>query len=394
MSLADPSREGSAEGPATGNGSPPDAVDPPVKKTRRFAGHPRPAEGNHHQDDQNGQDGRASLFLACASDLATVKPEWIWPGRLRRGTVAFVQGDTGVGKSSFLRALAADLTGGPPLTRKRKRPKPLGSVLWFAGEEQLEVTVKPGLAAAGADLRRCHCADTWRGEERGRLALPADRERLGEAIGRASAVLVVLDPVFNFSDGSCDLDGPTLPARRFMSALAGVAERTGCLIVLTRNLTKDRTRGALSAGRGSAELGNAARSALHLERLPGRTDLFALATAKVNDSALPPTLTYTLAPGPSAALFQLGGPVELSADDLAGGEDAALDRTTLDRAVALLRQVLRDGEAEGRVVKQKAADDAIAERTLLKAARVAGVLYRREGSRKDATCYWRLPRGK
>lgn len=351
-----------------------------------------PPEANGHQADQADQAEARRLDIVTASRLDTLKPQWLWEGRLRLGTVAILQGDTGVGKSTLVRALAADITGGRPLTRKAKRKKPLGSVLLFSGEEQLEVTVKPGLVAAGANLDFVHCGDVWRGDGSGRLALPYDHEVLEEAIRRHGAVMVALDPLFNFADDATDLDGPTLPARRFMAALAGVADRTGCFILLVRNLTKDRSKGALASGRGSAELGNAARAVLHLDKVAGRPDVFGLAVAKVNDAPLPLTLTYTLEAGKGGVRIALQGQEELSADDLAGGEDEALERSQLEKAVALLRHVLKDGEVESKVVKQKAADACIAERTLLKAAKLLGVVHRRAGSRAETQTFWKLPR--
>jgi AAA domain len=317
---------------------------------------------------------------------------WLWENRLEWGSVAIIQGNKGAGKSTWCRAIAADVTGGPALPGKAKGKRVLGNVLWYAGEEPLWSRVRPGLEAAKADLRRCFLADSL-GDMGATLALPNDCSRLAERIVAREARLVVIDPLFAFTDGSCDLEGPTVPARRFMREIMRVASATGCLILLSRNNTKSTGNGALAAGRGSGELGNAARSVLHLAPLPDDPLAYALSVAACNTGAPVPALTYRLVGSQAASVIQVTGQTDLTADELADGDEGSLDRNELETAKALIRSMLPSGKLDSKVVKSKAEAAMIGTRTLQRAAKSLGVKMRREGAREATVSFWVAPVG-
>ncbi|MCI0464547.1 MAG: helicase RepA family protein [Gemmataceae bacterium] len=344
------------------------------------------------QADTDQAEGKELYDLAAAA-IPAGRINWLWPDRLEWGTTAMLQGEKGSGKSTWLRALAAHVTGGPALPGLPRRRRALGNVLWYAGEEDLRGRVAPALAAAGADLERVFAADCHIEDPGESLRLPGDCDRLTRRIRHRSAVLVVIDPVFAFVDGTCDLEGPSLPARLFMQRLARVAKDTGALLLLSRNLTKDTSKGAVAAGRGSGELGNAARAVLHAQRLPGSTDLYGLAVAICNAGRPVPTLTYRLADQGGYPVIKLVGDVALSADDLVAGEEGDLDRHLKDRAKLLLRSLIPSGEVDSQTVKKKAAATMISERTLQQAAKELGVRSRREGTRESLVMYWMPPKG-
>jgi hypothetical protein len=253
--------------------------------------------------------------------------------------------------------------------------------------------VVPGLRAAGADLSRCFVADRYGEDETTQLQLPSDCPRLAARIRQRDVKLVVIDPVFAFTDPSADLEGPTAPSRYFMRELGRVAAQTGALIILSRNLTKDTSRGALAAGRGSGELGNAARCVLHLQTLPGRPGTFGLAVAACNSGRPVPTLTYRLADRDGQSVVEVIDTNELTADDLAAGEDADLDRSLKDQAKALLRHVLLNGHMDSKIIKGLADAAGIAVRTLQVAKRELKIPDRREGNRERTVTYWYPPKG-
>lgn len=341
-------------------------------------------------DDESIPD--VELLDVPASEIKHVKVTWLWADRLEWGTVAIVQGAKGVGKSTWLRALAADVTGGPRIPGTKAKPRKAGAVLWYAGEESLKTKVAPGLKAAGAIVGMCYLSDCRTDDPAQQLQLPADAERLEKRIRYRAARLVVLDPVFNFSDGTCDLDGPTVPMRRFMHALAKIAERTDCLIVLSRNLVKSRNCDALASGRGGGEMANASRSVLHLQRLPDDPMTCALAVAACNEGRPVPTLTYTLEEGwKGQPVIRTKGESGITADELVAGEEVELERTMVDRAKALIRTMLPSGKLDSRVIKKKAENAMISIRTLQAAAKQLGIRMPREGSRESTITYWTPP---
>lgn len=372
----------------------------PASTRRRQRAHLRPAtpDGVRHQGPRLAdapppdQDDGPGLLVVAARDGRASRTEWLWQDHLEWSTVAMVQGEKGAGKSTWMRAIAADVTGGPRLPATGGQPRVVGNVLWFAGEEPLWTTVRPGLAAAGADLERCFLADAL-GEESAVLQLPNDCDRLTRAIQRHSAALVVIDPIFGFVGPEAELEGGSVPARRFIRHLMRVASLTGSLILLARNLTKDTSRGALAAGRGNGELGNAARSVLHLHSLPRTTGAYGLAVAVCNSGRPTPTITYRIADQGGSGVIHVDGTSQLSADELAAGDDGDLDRSQLEAAKELIRAMLPSGEIASPVVRARAEAAMITTRVLQLAAQRLGVRHRREGRRENTVVYWIAPEG-
>jgi hypothetical protein len=346
---------------------------------------------NGHAPHVNGQADHEPLFLTPADKARKERLSWLLPARIPLGSVSIVQGAKETGKSTFLRALAAYVTGGPPLIGKRKWKGRGSTVLWFAGEERIGVRVRPGLEAAGADLKRVLVATPWDAPDRGRLELPNDLQRLEDLVRDRAAVLVILDPLFSFVSPAVNLEGPTASARQFMGDLTGLAARTGAAIVMTRNLVKDQSRGALLAGRGSAEVAHAARSVLHLGKDPTKPELYALTVAAGNDTGRPPGLAYALEDRGGMPVWVCRGETDLEADDLADDHDAGLERAELDKAKGLLRSWLKDGEQPSKLIKQAAADGNLSERTLRRACKDLEVKIRHVGRPPNQHTFWRLP---
>lgn len=343
-------------------------------------------------DDRADEDYQ-DLPDTLASDLPSSKPNWFWRDRLEWATIAFLQGGKCAGKSSWLRTIASYVTGGPLLPGMKGKRKALGHVCWFAGEEALRTRVRPGLEAAGADLSKCHLFDLEDEDDSRHLALPRDVERLTRKVQQTGSKLVVLDPIFNFSDGTHDLEGPTVPARRFMAKLQRVATATGCLILTSRNLTKDTSRGALAAGRGGAELGNAARAVLHCQALPDNPRRFGLAVAANNNGAPVATITYHFELKGDVASVVVDGSTESTADDLSAGDEGDLEKYAKDRAKELIKTMLPRGRMKSTEIKQVAEEAMIRPGTLLAAAKALGVRYERTGSRENTECFWLPPLG-
>lgn len=320
------------------------------------------------------------------------KLAWLWRSRLAWRSVAILQGEKGSGKSSWLRAIAADVTGGPRLPGEPQGRRVAGTVLWFAGEEDLQERVEPGLVAAGADLAHCRFADD-QGEDDQTLRLPSDCDRLVSLIRKVKAVLVVIDPVLAFVDGAADIEGGSVPARQFMRRVRKIAYDTGACVILTRNLTKHCTGGALDAGRGSGEIGNAVRVVLHTHTLPQTPGFYGLAVAAGNDGSPAPTLEYTIVDGNGAGVISVGRHSQLTADELVSGDDGDLDRSLLEEAKAIIRQALPSKELSASVFVLLGQRNGISLRTMQLAAKRLGVTHRKSGGGESLVWYWCAPKG-
>jgi AAA domain-containing protein len=339
-------------------------------------------------DDQEGE----GLFGELAADCKDEKTEWLWLNRLPRYTVSIIQGEKGAGKSSWLRRIAAAVSGGPALPGERKSKASVGWVLWYAGEEPRYARVHPGLRAAGADMNRIITADATRDEAR-TLALPNDCSRLAAAIRRVKAKLVVIDPLFSFLDGTIDLIGDGIGARRYILRLIAVAQQTRCTILLSRNHAKACGQNAIDSGRGNGELGNTARSVLDLRELPNEPKVYGLSVAGLNDGPPAPTLTYRIKTEGPASIIELIGQSDLTADELASGDDGALDRSLLDAAKALIRTMIPSGRLDSKIVKAKAEAAMISTRTLQDAFKKMGGRRDQQGTRESMVVYWMPPKG-
>ncbi len=86
----------------------------------------------------------------CAAKMKPAPLHWFWKDRMEWGTVVMFQGAKCAGKSTWLRTLAAHVSGGPQIPGVERTKKDIGGVLWYAGEELLKPRVLPALMACGA----------------------------------------------------------------------------------------------------------------------------------------------------------------------------------------------------------------------------------------------------
>lgn len=96
-------------------------------------------------------------FDFCGTPLSTVTPRplhWLWPGYLPLGKLTLLEGACSVGKSIFLRDLAARISRGDTLPDGSPGLAQPSSVVLIMGEDGLEDTIIPDLATAHADLSR------------------------------------------------------------------------------------------------------------------------------------------------------------------------------------------------------------------------------------------------
>jgi hypothetical protein len=363
------------------------------RKSTREANSGQEASNNGVANPAPCSDVEAVPLAFLDADQATVrKKSWLWEGRIPANTVTFVQGTKGCGKSTWLRHIAAMVSGGPKLPGQRAKTRHPGHVLWFAGEEEGDGTVLRGLRDLGAVLSRCKIQDLYTSEVSGAIALPRDLKRLEAAIRHYHAALVVLDPVFSFCDGTVSLEGPSIEARAFMLPLIGLGRRESCTIILSRNCTKDRSASALDSGRGSGELGNAARAVIHLAEVADERGTFGLASAGLNEGAKPLTLLYQLEAVGQSVRAVPKGTVSTSADDLAQSDCDAAERDALGDAKRLLRRILADGWVSATDVRREAANALLSDSTLRRAkASLAVPSRRRKG--EIASWEWGPPAG-
>lgn len=306
--------------------------------------------------------------------LDEVKPEavrWLWKLRIPLGKSTIVEGDPGLGKSTLALYIAARVTRGAAMPDGT--PTPAGGVVLLTAEDGLGDTVRPRLEAMGADLARVFAIEAVRdaGHELP-VVLPAHLDGVRAAVHDVGALLVIVDPLAAFLDGSVN-SWRDHAIRRALYPLTQLAEDLGVAVVLIRHLRKG-AGSAMYRGGGSIGLIAAARSALLVATDPDDETLRVLASVKSNLGPEPPSLAFRVEDdGHGVARIAWAGKSPHCANALSALPDDDEARSALDEAVEILREALRNGSKPVREVEHLAREAGVELRTLRRARRRLGV---------------------
>lgn len=333
-----------------------------------------------------------SSLGATVQTLAGVDMErvsWLWPGYLPAGKLVVLDGDPSVGKSTCTTDLAARVSTGSHWPDGSPNAGP-ADVLLLSAEDGLADTIKPRLAAAGADMARVHALlEVAHADEDGPVrmvppSLPRDIATIQAIISEKSVALVVVDVLMAYLNGRVDSHRDQ-DVRGVLHQLATMAERTGATVLLIRHLNKAGGANALYRGGGSIGIIGAARGAYLIGRDPDDTDRRILACSKLNIAPEPPALAYRLVSDDDLGCARVeweSEPVDgMTASRLLSGPMDEEERTERDDAASWIVDYLsnRGGSATKGDVLKAARADGIAQRTLERAMRRAGVTSERVG---------------
>ena len=191
-------------------------------------------------------------------------------------------------------------------------------VIFQTAEDGLADTIKPRLERMGADCSKIHAIDD---DDK---ALSLADERIEQAIVKTKAKLLVLDPLQAFLGGA-NINAAS-GIREQMKKLAGVAERTGCAVVIIGHLNKGKGQKSQYRGLGSIDIVAAARSVLTVGRLDSGQNMRAFIQTKSN-----------LAPTGEPQAFELDhifglvwhGKCDITIDDLLNCNQLKLSRSKM-----------------------------------------------------------------
>lgn len=324
--------------------------------------------------------------LVRLSTVAAKPQEWLWPGRIPLGAVSLLEGDPAEGKSLLTYDLAARITTGRPMPEAANSPSP-GGVILLQAEDRLEVTVKPRLAAAGADLDRVLAFDHDRFTSQP-LSLPDDVPLLETAAVEVGAKLLVIDPLSAFLASSVNSERPV---RRALAALQGLAERAELAVLLVRHLTKGGGASAMYRGSGSIGVIAAVRSALLAAREPGCEDRHrhVLVPVKSNVTSAP-SLAYRTMQKDGQLQLEWLGPSRFTSQDVTNHTPG--DASAFEEAMFRLYEILQGGPQWANDVLSLARKAGVAQRTLHRAKALLGVRSHRWGDGRNSHWAWQLPK--
>jgi hypothetical protein len=296
--------------------------------------------------------------------LETTLVRWLWKPYIPRGKLTLVQGDPGQGKTTFCLALAAALTTGrmPPDTLTKGEPQ---SVIFQSAEDGLADTIRPRLEATGANLQLVRSID----ERECPLSLSDDR--LEEAVAVTDATLLVIHPLQAYLGAGVDMHRAN-QVRPQLSRLAGVAERTGCAVVLIGHMNKaSASDNGLYRWLGSIDIAAAMRPVLLVGSVRGERDVRAAAHIKSSLSQAGKPFAFSLEDGELRWIGEYGVTVE----ELLGAQNAGRSAPKTERAKEILAELLRGrGDVLSNVLHERCAAEGIGRRTVENAKTEFGVV--------------------
>jgi hypothetical protein len=148
-------------------------------------------------------DKSEKVNVQSFSSIESESIEWLWDHRIALGKLTIFAGDPGKGKSLASNDIAARISRGGSFPDGA--PAIQGSALFLCSEDGMRVTIRPRLAAAGADLAEVHFisgttvmrADGTSAESH--FSLERDIETLEKAIEAIPGLrLLTIDPVNSY----------------------------------------------------------------------------------------------------------------------------------------------------------------------------------------------------
>ena len=281
-------------------------------------------------------------LLVRMSDVAAEAVQWLWHPRLPLGKVSMLAGNPGDGKSLFVAAVSATITRGgrwPDGTVCAA-----GDVVLLNAEDGAADTIRPRLDAAGADTSRVHLLTGYRDDTdedgKKRFVTLADLDVLDAALAAVRPRFVSVDPVQAYLGSGADMHRAN-EMRPLLAALADLAERHHCAILVTCHLTKGSRDRAIYRLLGSIDFVAAARSVLLIGLDPNDAERRAVVHVKSSLAARAAALDFTIQDN---RILWSPERCDLTAEELTAPDTAGLHRHTKTAdAVAFLEVALAQG---------------------------------------------------
>ena len=316
-------------------------------------------------------DGQLKLY----SNVTETPVDWLWYPYIPFGKLTLIQGDPGCGKSTLMMNIIATVSNGSFSPDGRRLKKPM-HVIYQCSEDGLSDTIKPRLISAGAD-----CANVAFLDEETKLVTLND-ESIRRAIADFNAKLLIIDPIQAYL-GEADIANAS-GMRKMLRQLALWASMYDCAVVLVGHLNKKQSSKELYRSLGSIDLVAAARSVLHVERMPNDDDVSVIHHVK-----------SSLAPKGRELFFTIDSNRKLEwlenySVDMAYGSISQVEQekiTKQARAADILRVMLADGPVKVSEIHTIFDKEGISERTILNTKKVLGI----KSIKKDGVWLWQLP---
>ncbi len=222
-------------------------------------------------DDHRVPSSRSVVLTTFANERDDV-PVWAWSyggkGRVPVGALALFAGRPGAGKSTAGRWFAAAASNG--VLEGCWYGKPVNTA-YIAAEESAKYVVKPGLRAAGADLRRVFMPKVQINGEQVRFLSSHDMEELAAQLKQHEVKLVVVDPLMSTIGSKTDINRNN-EVRSLIEPWSKLAEDIDGVVLGIAHLNKSGNGDVVAGINGSSAFGEVARSVFGFAKDPDSDD--------------------------------------------------------------------------------------------------------------------------
>jgi hypothetical protein len=343
-----------------------------------------------------------------ASAYAIRGISWFWPGRFALGKLGLIGGLPDKGKGLISADIIARSTTAAEWPCNEGKA-PLGNVIWFTAEDDIEDTVIPRLVAASADLDRVEIvgmAKNADGTPR-MFNLATDLPLLRSKIDQVGNVaLVIIDPVSAYLGVGKVNNSSTTDVRGVLAPLTKLAEKKKISIIGIMHFNK------------KADVTNAMlRIADSLAYVAAARHVYVVVDDADNDKArLFVKAKNNLAPDKNALRFMVGGrlvgndpesgaeiwaphvlwdsqTVEVTATEaMEAADGGGSARARLKEAEEFLQSRLANGPVPQKQLEAEARANCISVSTLRRAKKAICVEAKKESGSFDKPWLWELPK--
>jgi hypothetical protein len=282
------------------------------------------------------------------ADVHAKPVRWSWQNYLPEGAIAVLDSDPGEGKSTMLTDISARHSVGnamPPHTAPDGTYE-RGKSLLLIGEDDIERTVKPRLAAAGATTEpgwiKCLRTVSIDGEDERLIQLPGDIPLIERIVVQNQIKFIGIDVL------SCFV-GPGLSTnidedmRKITTPFANMLERTRATSLWLRHFNKKEGSRAMYRGSGSVAINAAARAVFAIGPHPDDRDIKVLAPIKHNLGPRPPSLEYSLEVKGDVSVIAWRGETSLTAAEVLKNHEKGSGGAKTEAAKEIIIDMLSKG---------------------------------------------------
>jgi len=289
------------------------------------------------------------------SDFESRPISWFWYNKIPSGSLSFLVGDPGAGKSLLSLKMAALVSMGADWPDVKLAPgsKP-GSVIILTAEDNISDTVKVRLEEMGADCSKITIFEGILSNKSEYFDVRLHLDLLDKEIKRLADVkLIIFDPITAYMGGT--EGNQNIQVRAALAPLKDLAESNKLTILGINHMNKDQAKKALYRTMGSVAFTAAARAtwlvALDEEDQSNRRRFFV--PLQTNTCKNPTTLAFSV-DGPIGRPSVSFEPtsVDVTADELLADEETKERTSARIRAKEFLREALKDGRVESGDLKE------------------------------------------